>query len=224
MGLDQSTTAMEYSRVKIGQSEFLLPLSSELAMTHLNGDENRNRIHFSGCRQYSGESVLSFGEAPMDAPIAAVAKKKENVNIPANARLEVALDSDVDSEHSMVGDAIVATLRQDIKVAHRTLFAKGATLAGRILRLERHSDHYVVDLLFSAVDSPDTHSTVTARVEVSPFDIGGVSRNYLPRDPSHSDPGLLSMFGSRLHLPKGFHLRLRTFAVPASGLALSSPQ
>lgn len=58
---------MEYQRVALGNSEFLLPRSSEMVVTAVNGIESRNRTLFHACRQYAGESVLTFDEAP-EAP------------------------------------------------------------------------------------------------------------------------------------------------------------
>jgi hypothetical protein len=55
---------MEYQRVAIGNAEFLLPRSSEMVVTAFNGIESRNRTLFHACRQYAGESVLTFDEAP----------------------------------------------------------------------------------------------------------------------------------------------------------------
>jgi hypothetical protein len=57
---------MEYQRVAIGNAEFLLPRSSEMVVTSLNGIESRNRTLFHACRQYAGESVLTFDEAPLN--------------------------------------------------------------------------------------------------------------------------------------------------------------
>lgn len=68
LGLASSTKTLEYRRMNIGGSEFLLPFDSELRMTDLNGNENRNRTRFHGCRQYVGESVLTFADPPPDAP------------------------------------------------------------------------------------------------------------------------------------------------------------
>ena len=55
---------MEYQRVALGNSEFLLPRSSQMNVTALNGIESRNRTLFHACRQYAGESTLTFDEAP----------------------------------------------------------------------------------------------------------------------------------------------------------------
>jgi hypothetical protein len=59
---------MEYQRVAIGNSEFLLPRSSEMIVTSDSCMESRNRTLFHACRQYAGESVLTFDEAPDSAP------------------------------------------------------------------------------------------------------------------------------------------------------------
>lgn len=62
----RSGETMEYARARIGAAEFLLPRASELIVRHASGAENRNRICFEGCRQYTGESVIRFsgGSAP----------------------------------------------------------------------------------------------------------------------------------------------------------------
>lgn len=71
LGLASATKTLEYRRAIIGGKDFLLPFDAELRMTDLNGTENRNRTRFHGCRQYVGESVLSFADPPPDAPAAA---------------------------------------------------------------------------------------------------------------------------------------------------------
>jgi hypothetical protein len=56
--------AMEYNRLRIRDADFLLPKSSELLMMDVNGFESRNHTEFSACRQYTGESAISFGIRP----------------------------------------------------------------------------------------------------------------------------------------------------------------
>jgi hypothetical protein len=68
LSLRSARDRMEYQRVAIGNSDFLLPRSSEMVVTSLNGIESRNRTLFHACRQYAGESVLTFDEAP-DSPV-----------------------------------------------------------------------------------------------------------------------------------------------------------
>jgi hypothetical protein len=69
LGVVSANDAMEYERVRIGASDFLLPQGSELVMTDMYGNESRNRTTFNSCKQYSGESVLIFAEAPEEEPV-----------------------------------------------------------------------------------------------------------------------------------------------------------
>ena len=62
LNLTEASDTMEYRRARIGGAEFLLPQSSELQMIDLLGNVVRNRTQFSACRQYAGESKLSFVE------------------------------------------------------------------------------------------------------------------------------------------------------------------
>jgi hypothetical protein len=68
--LRSARDTMGYQRIPIGRADFLLPRSSEMIVIALNGIESRNRTLFHGCRQYAGESVLTFDEAPADSPAA----------------------------------------------------------------------------------------------------------------------------------------------------------
>jgi hypothetical protein len=57
-----------YRRTRIGSSEPLLPISSELIITDSSGGQKRNLIEFSGCREYHSESVLHFEEVVPNPP------------------------------------------------------------------------------------------------------------------------------------------------------------
>ena len=50
---------MDYAMVPIGGEPFLLPVESVLELKSRSG-EHRNFMRFSGCRQYTGDSVLKF--------------------------------------------------------------------------------------------------------------------------------------------------------------------
>ena len=64
-------TTITYGRTRIGSSEPLLPLSSELIVTDPLGGQHRNLIEFSGCREYHSESVVHFEDMVPDSPPAA---------------------------------------------------------------------------------------------------------------------------------------------------------
>jgi hypothetical protein len=70
-------TTIAYRRTRIGSSEPLLPLSSELIVTDFSGGQKRNLIEFSGCREYHSESVLHFEEVVPNPPPADTRKGKK---------------------------------------------------------------------------------------------------------------------------------------------------
>ena len=54
-------TVINYSRVRIGSSEVILPLSAEMSIVSFDGRKSRNVLEFSGCREYGSESKITFG-------------------------------------------------------------------------------------------------------------------------------------------------------------------
>ena len=56
--------SMRYKAVRIRDSYFLLPRDSELAATESSGDYYLNIIRLEHCREFTGESVVTFGASP----------------------------------------------------------------------------------------------------------------------------------------------------------------
>jgi hypothetical protein len=56
--------SMRYKAVRIRDSYFLLPRDSELAATESSGDYSLNIIRLERCREFSGESIVTFGAPP----------------------------------------------------------------------------------------------------------------------------------------------------------------
>jgi hypothetical protein len=215
--LKSAQDVMDYGRMKIGSSDFLLPVGSELLMIDLNGNVSRNITRFSGCRQYSGESVLTFADAPdTTAAAAASDRPKEAIQAPPDIVFEASLDATVDSEKSMVGDPVTATLEENIKMKRRLLFPKGAKLLGRILRLERHGDHCDLDIQFSELVSTQARSSLTTRMETRPTPEMHPFLRGLVQITDEPNAHGLKLRGARVHLPRGFRLRLRTLAKNAA--------
>ena len=82
LGLAETETRMDYARVKIGETDFLLPAESELTMVSLDGHENRNHVRLTSCREFTGESVLTFADAPADD---AAPAKLEEIALPGGS-------------------------------------------------------------------------------------------------------------------------------------------
>jgi hypothetical protein len=58
--LEEAVTRTDYARVRIGDSNALLPKRSELTMTYFSGLTYRDVIGFSQCHEYRAESTINF--------------------------------------------------------------------------------------------------------------------------------------------------------------------
>ena len=162
LGLAAATNSMEYARVEIGGSQFLLPQSSELSMIETNGAESRNQTRFGACRQFAGESVLTFADIPRSLNPATKPPVKE-IELPENLMVELTLETPIDSATAAVGDAIKARLRHNLKVHHEVLIPKDAELTGHIVRLERSNRTYILEIAATAIDFDGGHAGLSGR-------------------------------------------------------------
>jgi hypothetical protein len=163
LGLSASTDTMEYARFEIAGSRFLLPAGSTMTMTQLNGTESRNVTRFHACRQFTGESVLSFTDPPPDAPPPPRAPQVIEAQLPEEFVTEIALQAPIDSASAAVGDAVHAVLKNPIKLDRRVTVPKGATLSGRIARLERAGEFYLLAIAFDAIEFENGHADLRKR-------------------------------------------------------------
>jgi hypothetical protein len=216
LGLAEASDSIDYGRVRIGDTDFLLPRSSELLMRDFQGNESRNRTLFTGCQQFTGQSVLSFGEAP---PGGGPAPQKifTEITLPPGLALELKLDAEIDSAESFVGDPVTARVGRNVKRGGEVLVPKGAVVSGRITRLEKQSapySHFAVGLQFFSLEFGNTRAAFTAELEeVGPFllGVGATGRRTLVSDLLKGREGIFSVPGrERLRLPRGLRMVWRT--------------
>ena len=129
LGMSKAETTIEYQRIRIGASEALLPRTAELTITRLNRRQERNRIVFSGCRQYASESVITYGGKPEQAPLPEI----PSVTAPAGLRLELALAAPLDAAHSAIGAPVEAAAAEDAG----GVIPKSAAVRGRVRSLRK---------------------------------------------------------------------------------------
>ena len=162
--LEHSRDRMAYSRLPIGGEAFLLPTESELVMIDLAGNESRNRTRFSNCRQYSGESTLSFDDPP-DAAAPTAAPKTE-LNLAPDLDLALALVDPVDLERAAIGDPVRARLTRPLKQGKSILFPKDAIATGRIRLVEQHQNFRLVGLLFETLESDSARAALRLSLDL----------------------------------------------------------
>lgn len=213
-----ASDAIDYARIPIGGEEFLLPRASELRIAGYSG-ESRNVTAFSGCRQYTGESVLKFEEE--DAGTAAAAQA-ETVTLAPATKLHIGLTSEIRTEGAAIGDAVRAKLRGALKQDGRVLFPKGSEITGRILWMRlsgTQQPHYMVGLNFEQIRSGNrsalimgglaevlTHPTIVSRTPVGRRVLGGVTVQITMDKTLLELPGIVFVRPGDILLPSGLEL------------------
>jgi len=215
--LKEASTMMDYSRVKIGESDFLLPLGSELSMVDIDGGESRNRMQLSACRQYSGESTISF-EEPTTTESVAAPKAVSKMELPGGLLLDARLDAPIDLVKGAVGDPFTATVFNDAKLKGKVIVPKGAIIRGRVNRLQSTvgvSQAVYLGLEFVSVDFPGAEADLAAFLETALLSAG---RNGNVASPDHNvDEGAIIVGVAVRQIPKGSMLKLRVEAAVTGG-------
>ena len=142
---------VQYSRARIGSRDLLLPDRAVLQMTDLSGLKIRTETRFNNCRQYTAESSLHF---PSEIQPALTAPKTSRVNVPLpdDFIVELALETEIDSDHAAIGDPITAKLERDVGKPLGISIGTDSFLHGRINRLEVFDGQLRVDIVFEYVE------------------------------------------------------------------------
>jgi hypothetical protein len=162
-----STQTLTYHRARIGAEDFLLAKSADLSIVDLYGNESRNRTLFSNCRQYAIESVVRFEDVP-DDPKAAY-QPPEKVVLPRDVEVATLLQTPILGGVSAIGDELRAVLASDVKFKKQVLIPKGATVKGRIVKMQRlQFNSYVywqVGLRFDRIESGNRYVELEAALD-----------------------------------------------------------
>lgn len=166
-GLTATEDRVDYERVRIGETPFLLPVESNLMMAFPD-TVSRNRVRFTGCRKFTGESTLVFpDEDLLDAGAAAAPAVKE-VELPVGTQVRLTLTSEIVLAEGAVGDVVEAKLSSDVKAGREVLAPKGAVARGRIVMLARQAEVFVLALRFTDLEWPGSHARLNLRFEDIP--------------------------------------------------------
>jgi hypothetical protein len=191
----------------IGDGQFLLPAGSELSMVDMRGQESRNRVRFASCRQFTGESVLSFGEPP---PETAAATPVREVGLPPGLGLTLSLLDEINTEAAAVGDPVRALLDHDLKHKGQLLLPKGAVASGRVTRLERRSEYTILGLEFFEIQAQGLHARLQMALDSVPGLAVLAARGRLADLKPDAGEGLIPLRGGRVHLSRGILMFWRT--------------
>jgi hypothetical protein len=141
---------MDYSRVKIGKGDFLLPEVSTMDALYHNGAESLNETRYSDCREYVGESTIRFDDP--DAAPGTNAAKAALQPLPPKVRLLIGLSKPINTEVAAAGDAVDGVVLRDTA---GSLAKANDRVHGRILRLQQDmapSPRWIVAIRFDTIE------------------------------------------------------------------------
>ena len=219
VGSCTTLSAMDYNPVRIGRSEVMLTSKMRQRWVNPNGDEAENTTVFSSCREYTGESTVTFfPEGGADSPGSAARAPATAQPVPAGLRLAFALTAPIDADTAAAGDPFRARLTEDLRDSrHKLLAAKGAIVEGRLIAAECFFQPPGAVLVFrpDRVEAGASMAPVAAvrdwgreLAQARGRGRGRVSIDLPP--PGSPDSGAFGFTGEHVVVPAGFRSRWRT--------------
>jgi hypothetical protein len=137
-GACEVTQDLKYARVHIGDGDFLLPAEADATIIHRDGTEAGNRIQYSACHEFRGDSTVSFGDLAQTSGPAPQKASVPSVSLPPGLAFKVVFTDRIDMATAAAGDLIHGRLKGGIRDrSEKTLVPEGAAVTGRIMRIQR---------------------------------------------------------------------------------------
>ncbi len=134
-GACESSSTLDYSRVRLNGAGFLLPNRAQLHILDGNGLDMENSTIYSDCHEFLGESTLRFDSGP--EPGTPEAAKAAAYELPSGLPFTIALTGNV-NQTTAAGDKVTAKLTAAITGGNRqVLVPKGAAVTARIVQIRR---------------------------------------------------------------------------------------
>ena len=133
----ETDSELEYSTVRLGNDDYLLPKLTRQRFIMRDGSEGENIITFSACRDFRGESTVNFSPKAADSRPLSVAASP--LDLPPGLPVMVELTSPpVRGDQAAAGDRIEGRLVNAIRdpVQQTIRVPAGAAMVGRLMRVE----------------------------------------------------------------------------------------
>ncbi|MBI3207488.1 MAG: hypothetical protein HYZ37_01135 [Candidatus Solibacter usitatus] len=204
---------LDFSTVRIGETDYVVPKEAEMSLTDFAGSENRNHLRFTNCKEFRGESVIRFDDAPGGENAANVAPVE--ITLPEELDVELRLEDEIVGGVSAIGDAIRARVATDVKRKGQVILPRGAIVTGRIRALERvhgrQDTYWIVGLHFFRVEFGNKFGTFHGKM----YPVTSPSTTSTPlRSDTLRLAGILYMRGEKGKLPAGLRTSWHTIAPP----------
>jgi hypothetical protein len=197
LGIYEAIQTIDYARVRLNETDFLLPQQAEMSLSALYG-QSHNRTEFTHWLRYETESTIVFGDAPSGA-----AKTDARIGLPPGLVLSTRLETEIRSENAGVGDRITATVDKEARWKGDLIVPAGATLVGRIRSIEKPDDgSFTLALEFAELQIGDRKARFFARLT----DVTSASGARKLKDDGLPGVGTLQIRGDRFRLSRELHL------------------
>jgi len=214
-GTCETKTTLEYGMVPLDGVDYFLPKTTHQRFIGRDGSEGENAVTFAACREYRGESTLTFGDK-LPAPGIAGGSAPLPDGLPAGLPFTVELTTAIQADRSAAGDRIEGRLAKPIRDARgqKTLVPAGALLEGRLMRVETRHVHpeLVVALRWETIDWNGSKIPFTPAPDRHIADLRSGGRDGLRQRgmaielplPSESRYGVYHFPGGSVAVPAGF--------------------
>jgi hypothetical protein len=224
MPVRKTYKAIDYQDVQVAGSEFRLPAVTDLSMRYEDGFEEETRSAFAHCRQYVGESTITYEDVEPAGPQEAA---RASEKLPAGVRVPMKLDREIELSTAARGDLVEMAVSREVVHNGRTVLARGTKIAARIegvgcettpyptcivrLKTETYEDAARTGPFAAALETPSLESQLAAgRSRMHPL-----TSEDIPEELVHAavDGGILcTRSGTRLS--RGYPMIWRTLEVP----------
>jgi hypothetical protein len=212
LGVDRLVIKRKMAR--IGDGEFLLPTHATQRWVQPEGVEIENTTSFADCREYRGESTVTYAEEPGPRLVDARNADAVERRLPGGLAFTMELTAPIDSQTAAAGDRFFGKLAEPLRDYRRQLIApKGAAVKGRILRVDTA---YRPSRVVIVVVRPDSVEVKGAEVQlVAVRDVMGRAarsrRVVIPLPlPEETHAGVFRFEGDRFTRKAGFRSDWKT--------------
>jgi hypothetical protein len=176
--ITDAITTVEYARTRIGREDVPLPQTGELRLLGTAGDEALDRFEFTHCRSFQTETSISYAEpaampqppkAAQGAPNHADPPVARALPFPAGLTVTIALDAAV-TDLAAVGEMIDGHVAGNVIFRGKTVIPDGATVRGRIRRLEHYADmggYFTLGFEFTDIEAGGLSTRFFANLETA---------------------------------------------------------
>lgn len=134
VGIERAACSILYGRVRIGDSDFLLPQTTETTILSRNGLRSRNLTRYGACHQYVGRSTIRYEASGEPSPAPPPKPGLPAASVPPRLPLDAVLESPIVVSECAIGDAVTWVIASPVHSGD-FLVPQGALLRGRIVRL-----------------------------------------------------------------------------------------